>query len=573
MCVKDYHLSLSKWKKRHAILDSMDALQDLRLEWFACRLKYICALTAAALIARSLLYYTTIALLAWRAGEFCALDRKFNKRACGRVHLYFCLLGQVILDLLFSPVLVAGFLCSPVRAVKLAQTMDFSSYKQYSDTADLARECSSKRQLYLHSVLLQGLVDLMDVVLLAALALTVVRAPYLVRVCRRYGKQSVRQILAEHFSMDHQTAPQLKEAAHPKQPLSEAHSSVVQKKEKRLPVARPEQRIEDEKEARRVFSEQPVRPGVAFQSILQFCAQQLLMDVLQLPMALAVLLLSPWNARRMLSIYQLQFKVVSDTLSVGNREKIGRSRKECTNILGRIFTVEYVNICLLVFMVVTVTKIKDVVRFIRLQKLCFDDRQQLDFIIQSKLLRKHLLRLAREQYSWLVYLFRLAVIFVLQVRFRRTMARIRRFTSYSHQIERIRLANDRFLAENKRSMRTLNHISNNIFSVIIQFLDVDDLARLQQASRRLYSQCKVYEQIYETLWKNKWELQKPPGWQHNENYKMQCINMFRYKVMHEPIDEARKDRIYGLGGIVAEEMIKSLLDIPHIFTLPLKLGG
>ena len=132
--------------------------------------------------------------------------------------------------------------------------------------------------------------------------------------------------------------------------------------------------------------------------------------------------------------------------------------------------------------------------------------------------------------------------------------------------------------EPKKPVNTkdLHAISNNAFSEICKFLDIQSLSKLSQCSTKIRQKVDnpvIWKNQYETTWKQyiKSNALREITWE--DDYKKLAIEGFReWKSAHsdEVLDENERDYRMGARAIVLEEFVLSILHLPHIIVLPAK---
>ena len=132
--------------------------------------------------------------------------------------------------------------------------------------------------------------------------------------------------------------------------------------------------------------------------------------------------------------------------------------------------------------------------------------------------------------------------------------------------------------EHKKPVNTknLHGISNNTFSEICKFLDIQSLSKLSQVNTKIRAKVEnpvIWKNQYETSWKQyiKSNTLREITWE--DDYKKLAIEGFReWRSAHsdEILDENERDYRMGARAIVLEEFVLSILHLPHMIVLPAK---
>jgi hypothetical protein len=124
--------------------------------------------------------------------------------------------------------------------------------------------------------------------------------------------------------------------------------------------------------------------------------------------------------------------------------------------------------------------------------------------------------------------------------------------------------------------KNLHGISNNAFSEICKFLDIQSLSKLSQVNTKTRAKVEnpvIWKNQYETSWKQyiKSNTFREITWE--DDYKKLAIEGFReWRSAHsdEILDENERDYRMGARAIVLEEFVLSILHLPHMIVLPAK---
>lgn len=166
-------------------------------------------------------------------------------------------------------------------------------------------------------------------------------------------------------------------------------------------------------------------------------------------------------------------------------------------------------------------------------------------------------------------------ILLLVLRVKSVCKRLARRRRRLQQEETNKLMLKKYAEKADPNKKSLYNLSYNMFTSCAQFLNIDDLARLECTCKKFKIYCDQSEFLYERLWNRHWAtfttIQNFHG-----TFKQNCIQQFKIKKQNEgaqPISEESKDKILGSHNIIFEEFLISLVDIPHTFILlPKALG-
>ena len=122
--------------------------------------------------------------------------------------------------------------------------------------------------------------------------------------------------------------------------------------------------------------------------------------------------------------------------------------------------------------------------------------------------------------------------------------------------------------------KTLMSMSYNILGTVLTYLDLKDILQFESVSKKALDVTKipkVWRNLYEILYA---KLAPLPKDLNNPDYKYYCIKGYQIELKAKKetlISEEMRDYLLGPRFIICEELFHSLLKIPHLLILPIKL--
>eukprot|EP00826_Nyctotherus_ovalis_P045143 TRINITY_DN4957_c0_g1_i2.p1 TRINITY_DN4957_c0_g1~~TRINITY_DN4957_c0_g1_i2.p1 ORF type:complete len:547 (+),score=49.04 TRINITY_DN4957_c0_g1_i2:99-1739(+) len=123
--------------------------------------------------------------------------------------------------------------------------------------------------------------------------------------------------------------------------------------------------------------------------------------------------------------------------------------------------------------------------------------------------------------------------------------------------------------------KTLMSLSYNVLATVLNFLDIHDILRFEQLTKKARDVTKM-PRVWRNLYNSRYTKWAPlPKDLNNPDYKHYCIKGNNTEVDARrgeyKLTEEMRDYLLGPRFIICEELFYSLLKIPHLFMLPVKL--
>ena len=315
--------------------------------------------------------------------------------------------------------------------------------------------------------------------------------------------------------------------------------------------------------------QKPRETKLSLRKCISITFRELMRDLFYIPFGLVILVIAPWRVFTVCSIIFSQVDRIP-THDV-NAKKVGipSRREELLSLWLEFLRVDIPGLFKVIIMIVTIYKIPTLLflfgryllnirKFLR-KELSFSKELDVEYREGTNAVLKFLFSL---------------IIIALFFRIKSTLTRLtiyRKSQDTKEKESRYKQHHHDEATDEERL--SLNEINWDTYGKVCQFLEVKDLARLSQASKK-FNTLNQKDFYWEYQYKRDYADRR--GLAGDVTYKERCVNVYQQDKVYsqkQSLTQEQRDSLYGPFYILFEEAVKSLQRFCQVLLLPFKLVG